>query len=137
MILSSLFLLVATLTAAKGNEKQLDSTKRNQLPIVHMWMLTGNWMENLENELKNSVQTLQKVRLGLRAVGNFGVVIINTGDHIPQSPQRILRGEVRIFSESGAGMDLVQNSETSSNELGKLALHSHSFTLNMGQIHPR
>lgn len=79
MFLCSLFLLVAALTAAKGNETQIHSTNRNQVLMVHMWVWTGKWIENLENERNNTMQTLQKVRLGLRAVGNFGVVTVDTG----------------------------------------------------------
>ncbi|XP_012368532.1 angiopoietin-4-like [Octodon degus] len=61
MFLCSLLLLVAAMTAAQEPEKQVDITDRNHHPMVHMWVLTGNWIDNVENELKNNMQTLQKV----------------------------------------------------------------------------
>ncbi|KFO19752.1 Angiopoietin-4 [Fukomys damarensis] len=61
MLLGSLFLLVATTTAVKGDGKQRDSTQKNQQPVVQMWKLTGNWIGHLENELKNNIRTMQKV----------------------------------------------------------------------------
>ncbi|KFO19753.1 Angiopoietin-4 [Fukomys damarensis] len=60
-LLGSLFLLVATMTAIQGNGQQEDSPQRNQPPEEHLRFLTGNWMEELDNEVMNTTQRMLQV----------------------------------------------------------------------------
>lgn len=61
MLLHILILLLVTMSAAQGNGQQDNSSQSKQLPKKHLRFVTGNWIEEMENEVKNSTEKMLKV----------------------------------------------------------------------------
>ncbi|XP_012368530.1 angiopoietin-4 [Octodon degus] len=109
MQLGSLLILVATMTAVHVNGQNVDSTQRSHPTSVQGRLLTGTWMEQAENELKNSLLKLQKLK-----------------EHI----QTILGSELQQAQEN-----MVQNHRTSILQLGTSLLEeSTAQTLKLTDI---